>query len=347
MNKSNNIVLILTILLVSILIISCNKSNSVINMNSHNTHINPANDITPEPKEKFTIGWSVYNLTQEFFRIMQDGVLAKANDLGIDIIAKNQEDSTVNMITGVTDLINQGIDALVISPVNPEAMVIISDLTKKAGIPLIVVDIGTGGADVDAFIITDNYGGGVLAGEYALRLLREHGIESNNVAIIKVEDTATYARRRGEAFEKVMTDSGYNIVAEATANSKQQQAYEAMKEILLNYGDDLAVVFAENDPMAIGAALAIDEAGKRGEIMVIGFNGDPSAIDAITEGLMQGTIAQQPFEMGALGVETANSLLEGNTVNYDDRQTKEMYVEVYLIDENGKVNKKLLPNIIQ
>ncbi|MGB8451379.1 MAG: substrate-binding domain-containing protein [Anaerocolumna sp.] len=295
--------------------------------------------VTPEPttaEKNFTIGWSVYNSAYEFFKAMQDGVLAKAAELGINVITNDQKSSTVEMITGVTSLIDQGIDALVISPFNPDAMPVVVDLAKKAGIPVVVVDIGTGGTDVDAFIITDSFAGGSLAGEYALELIREHSIKSKNVAIIKVEETAAHARRRGEGFKDIMTQSGYNVAAEVTANSDQTQAYEAMKEILANYGDDLAVVFAENDRMALGAAQAIDEAGKKGQIMVIGFDGDPAAIAAIKDGLMQGTIAQQPFEMGALGVEVADRILTGRRIIFDDVESKELYVEIYLIDETGE-----------
>lgn len=289
----------------------------------------------PAPERKFTIGWSVYNSSFEFFHSMQEGVLARAAELGINVITHDQKSSTVEMITGATSLIEQGIDALLISPFNPDAMPVVYDLARNAGIPVVVVDIGTGGADVDAFIITDSFAGGSLAGEYALELIRKHSITSTNVAIIKVEETAIHARRRGEGFKDIMMQSGYQVVAEITANSDQTQGYEAMKGILEDYGDDLAVVFAENDRMALGAAQAINEAGKKGQIMVIGFDGDPAAIEAIRNGLMQGTIAQQPFEMGSLGVDVVNTILTGGRVIYDDVELKELFVEIYLIDDTG------------
>ncbi len=290
----------------------------------------------PSPEEPFTIGWSVYNNSYEFFHTMQEGVLARAAQLGITVITHDQKSSAEEMITGAVNLIEQGIDALVISPFYPPGMPIIVDSANKAGIPVVVVDVGTGGADVVAFIISDSYAGGSLAGEYALELIRRHSLTSMNVAIIKVEETSAYARRRGEAFKRIMTDSGYEVVAEITANSETTQAYDAMKNILAAYGDDLAVVFCENDRMALGAAQAIDEAGKRGQIMVIGFDGDAAAIHAINEGLMQGTVAQQPFEMGELGVDVAYAALTGGNIIYDDVESKELYVEIYLIDETGQ-----------
>ncbi len=296
---------------------------------------------TASEDSEYTIGWSVYNNTFEFFHTMQEGVLDRAAELGIHVIAHDQKSSIVEMITGVTDLIEQGIDILIISPYNPNAMRVIIGLTEDAHIPVVVVDIGTGGTDVEAFIITDSFAGGSLAGEYALELIRRHSITSTNVAILKVEETAAHARRRGEAFKDIMTQDGYTVVAEITANSDQTQSYEATREILASYADDLAVIFAENDRMALGAAQAVEEAGKRGQIMVIGFDGDPAAITAIQEGLMQGTIAQQPYEMGALGVDVAYTILTGGRVIYDDVESKELYVEIYLIDETGQPRRHM------
>lgn len=288
-----------------------------------------------EVENNYTIGWSVYNSQYEFFADMQQGVIDKAEELGLDIILHDQKSSTTEMVTGVIKLLEQGIDALVISPFNPRAMPIIVNMANEMNIPVIVVDIGTGGTDIDAFIISDSFGGGVYAGEYALALIDKYNIDSKNIAILKVEETSEYARRRGEGFKNVMHDRNYITVSEITANSETIEGYNAMKLVLETYKDDLAVVFAENDRMALGAAKAIEEAGKKGDILVIGFDGIPSAIEAINEGRMQGTIAQQQYNMGQLGVEYAKRILLNEPIVFDDLINKQLFSEVYLIDEDG------------
>ena len=336
MKKIKKVVSSLLVLLMMFAFVACNGSKTSKSLNA--TSIGTKKEATKDTivEKKYTIGWSVYNSAYEYFISMQDGVFAKAKELGIDVITQDQKGSTVEMINGGIDLIAKGIDALVISPYNPEAMIILVAAAKEAGIPVIVVDIGTGGADVEAFIISDNFAGGILAGEYALHLIKERSLTSKNVAIIKCEKTAPYANRRGEAFKSVLIEKGYKVVAEITANSEQSEAYKSMNAILASF-EDLAVVFCENDRMALGAAQAIEEAGKKGQIMVIGFDGDTAAVGAIKDGLMQGSIAQQPYFMGELGVELANKLLTGGKIIYDDRTTKELYIEVYLIDEKGEV----------
>lgn len=322
---------LILILLLSFVVFNWNKLSNDVRTTFHNQPSATLNtDIT------YTIGWSVANEAFEFYNAMHNGVLDKANELGIRVIAHDQKNSPSEMIAGVNELLKQDIDALVISPIYPQAMNLISKQTEEKGIPLIVLDTGYNGATIDAFIVSDSYAGGVTAGYYALELIRTHSITSKNAAIIKVQDRFVYARRRGAGFKQVMEENGYRIVAEEFGNSNQAEGYEAMKKILKNYGDDLAIVFSENDRMALGAAQAIEEAGKKGEIMLIGFDAEPTALQAIEEGSIQGTIAQQPYEMGELGVELAYQLLTGGKIIYSNVDLKELYTEIYLVDETGQ-----------
>jgi ribose transport system substrate-binding protein len=293
-------------------------------------------------KPPFTFGWSVVDASLEFWREMQAGVISKAQELGIRIIMDDEKSNAIEMVAGSMDLINRGVDALIIAPYNPELLPDIVEEAKKNQIPVIAIDRGTGGADVEAFIVSDSFGGGILAGEYALVLIEKYKIASKNVAIIKVQNTLPYALLRGQGFESVMVEKGYEVVAEIPANTEEILAYEVMKGILATYKDDLAVVFCENGTMTLGAARAIDEAGKKGIIMLIGFDSGPSIIEGINNGSIQGTIGQQSFSMGQIGVETANSILLGESVSFDDPARRLILMEVYLIDESGEIKKGIV-----
>lgn len=293
------------------------------------------------PSKIFTFGWSVFDTSQEFWEEMQMGVLNKAKELGINIIVHDEKRNTIEMITGSIDLISQGIDALIIAPFNPELLPVITANAEKYNIPVVAIDTGTGGANVVAFIVSDNFGGGILAGEYALNLIKSHRIESKNFAIIKVQKTAKYSLLRGEGFKSVLLAQGFYLVTEVTANSEESEAYVEMQKILISYGNDLAVVFCENGTMAIGASRAINEAGKKNIIMLIGFDAGPRVIDAIKAGDLQGTIAQQPYRMGQIGVEIANTYLLGNPITFDDWREKIILMEVFLVDETGTVQNNV------
>ena len=272
-----------------------------------------------EEKEGLTFGWSVYDLSNPFFVPMDQGVKDKCAELGITLLPTHDNKSDAQeMITGVTALIEQGIDALVISPFSPESLSTVTALAEEAGIPVVVVDIGTGGASVDAFIMSDMRGGGELAGNYFVELMKSGeyaDITSTNVGIIKCETSATYAITRGEGFKDAVEPAGYTVVAEQHGNSSKDEAYAIMLDYIAQYGDDMAAVFCENDQMALGAAAAIDESGLTGKILVFGFDGNDDAVAAIKEGLMHGTAAQNPYGMGQLGVDLAFRLCNGETLS--------------------------------
>ncbi|SFR98952.1 substrate-binding domain-containing protein [Anaeromicropila populeti] len=293
------------------------------------------------PPGGFTFGWSVYNASWAYYMTMQMGVLTKAEELGINVIAHDQKSNAVEMEIGCISLINNNVNALLISPYYPEGVPYIAEYAAEKNIPVVVIDGGTGGADVAAFIVSDSFGGGILAGEYALILIKQHKINSKNIAIIKAEKTATYALLRGKGFKSVMLEKGYQVVAEVSANGEQEDAYLEMTAILQSYANDLAVVFCENGLMTVGAAQALEEAGKKGVILIIGFDADPAVLEKIQEGVVQGTVAQQPYRMGEIGVEIANAVLLGIPVVYDNYEKKEILMEVYLINQYGEAVFKL------
>lgn len=318
-----------------------NKNNDV-KLLSNNNSVKNTEEIRKEENniiapQKFTFGWSVFDASLEFWQEMQVGVLSKAEELGIKIISHDEKSNSVEMIIGSIDLIHKGVNALIIAPYNPELLPVIVEEAQMHNIPVISIDIGTGGANVAAFIVSDSFGGGVYAGEYALQLTKKYDIKSKNVAIIKVQRTAPYALLRGEGFKSVMVGYGYKVVAEVPGNSEELLAYEIMKNILAIYKDDLAVVFCENGTMTLGAARAIDEVGKKGVIMLVGFDSGPSIIEGIKNGSIQGTIGQQPFKMGQIGVEIANSILLGMPVTFDDWSKKLILMEVFLVNESGEI----------
>jgi hypothetical protein len=85
-----------------------------------------------------------------------------------------------------------------------------------------------------------------------------------------------------------------------------------MENLLSGHGD-VQGVFAQNDEMALGAVRALQAAGKD-NVLVVGFDGTDDGVKAVEKGKMAATIAQQPDQIGAIGVEIADKVLKGETV---------------------------------
>jgi ribose transport system substrate-binding protein len=103
---------------------------------------------------------------------------------------------------------------------------------------------------------------------------------------------------------------------------------------------NLAGIYAANDPEAIGAAQALKTAGKNGvsDVLLVGFNGDPPALELIKSGEMAATIRQDPYGQGKKAVELALTLLDGKEITYDDATSRSVFfpVEVVTAENAGK-----------
>jgi ribose transport system substrate-binding protein len=176
-------------------------------------------------------------------------------------------------------------------------------------------------------VVSNNYEGGMLAGKYAVDTLKAP--KSKEVAIIKVDPSHVFAIRRGEGFKAAVEKAGFKVVKELTGHDKAEEGYTVMKDILTS-NPKIVAVFAENDPMAAAAAQAVADA-KRKDILVIGFNADQVALEAIQANTMAATVQQVPFEMGKLTAKLADQLIKKEKIKFDDAAKKEIYVPVKLI----------------
>ena len=284
---------------------------------------------------KKKIGFSVYDMQYGFFQDMERGTREAAEAAGYDYVLVDEKSSESTMVSSTVDLINQGISALIISPFKPDALGPIVDAAKAKGIPVVVDDIGGGGTAYDVIVISDNYNGGVMAANEMDRLITAAG-KPKKVASITCEASAVYAARRNQGYEARIKELGYEVVATLSGNSRQEEGYKVMQDILAA-NPEVSGVFSCNDPMAVGAAQAISDAGKSGstDIFVIGFNADTIALEAIKAGNMAGTIQQVPYEMGKMTVDLATKLMNGEKLTYDNETEREILVPVNLINASN------------
>ncbi|WP_144124162.1 substrate-binding domain-containing protein [Catellatospora sichuanensis] len=286
--------------------------------------------------DKVVVGFSVYDMQYEFFQKMEKGTREAATAKGWEFKLHDEKSDENEMVTGAQALIDQGVDVLIISPFKPSALGPIIAKAKAKGVPVIVDDIGGGGAPYDAIVISDNAGGGKLAAEYMAKQIAANGKTSKNVASITCEPSAVYAARRNAGFKAEIEKQGFKVVAELSGNSKAEEGYKVMKDILAK-NPDVAGVFSCNDPMGVAAANAVKDAGKDPvkDIVTVGFNADPEAITAIKANGLAATVAQDPAAMGALTVKLADQALAKTPLTFDNAAEREVYNPVQLISKEN------------
>jgi len=252
------------------------------------------------------VGLSMSTLGNPFFVFLKDQVVAAAEAEGMTVTVVDAQDDSATQVSDIEDLLIAGIDVLIINPTDSAAIVTAVETANEAGIPVITIDRSVDGGDVVTSIVSDNVGGGKMAGEYLVETLGEGA----NVVEIQGIPGASATRDRGEGFHSVADDS-LNVLASQAGNFNRTDALNVMEDMLQAH-QDIAGVFAQNDEMALGAMEAIRASGR--DIIVIGFDGSADALEAIKAGELNATVAQQFDVMAQLAIQAAKDTLAGNSV---------------------------------
>lgn len=256
---------------------------------------------------EFTVGFSISTLNNPFFVTLQEGAEEKAEELGIDLIMVDAQDDDAKQINDVEDLIQRGVDLILINPTDSSSVISAIESANVADIPVITVDRGADGGDVVSHIASDNVAGGEMAGELLVELVGE----GEEVAELEGIPGSSAARERGEGFHNVAADS-LDVVISQTANFNRAEGLTVMENILQS-NPDIKGVFAHNDEMALGALEAVEGSGND-ELVIIGFDATDDAVEAVEAGRLAGTVAQQPTLIGEESVEAAVALLSGESI---------------------------------
>ena len=263
-------------------------------------------------QEGYTIGLSLSTLNNPFFVTLRDGAQAAADELGtVELVVVDSQDDPGTEAANMEDLIAQGVDAILVNPTDADAIVPSILAANDAGIPVFTVDRGANGGEVVSHIASDNVAGGRMAGEYLCEAL---GGEGNVVELEGIPGTSA-ARDRGAGFNAYLEEEcpGLTVVARQTANFNRAEGLTVFENIL-QAEEAIDGVFAHNDEMILGAIQAAEAAGRAEDIVFVGFDAIDDAVQAVRDGRLAATIAQQPAVMGQLGVETAAAYLAGEDV---------------------------------
>ncbi|MFD3446573.1 ribose ABC transporter substrate-binding protein RbsB [Microbacteriaceae bacterium 4G12] len=271
----------------------------------------PGSDKKAEDKggnKKIKIGFSISTLNNPFFVTLKKGAEKKAKELGMELITVDAQNDAAKQANDVEDLIQKGVNLIVINPTDSDAVGSAVTAANNANIPVITVDRSAKSGKVVSHIASNNVEGGKMAGDYILQLVGKGA----NVVELEGIPGSSAARERGEGFHKAV-DGQLNVAAKQAANFDRAQGLSVMENILQSKSD-IKAVFAHNDEMALGALEALKSAGKK-DVLVVGFDATDDAVKAVNAGDMAGTIAQKPELIGQTAMETAQKVAEGKKVD--------------------------------
>ena len=273
--------------------------------------------LAPESEQKQAKGMSVgfvpKALNQEFWLAAKAGAEDADKQMsGVRVIvdAGSSELAIDEQIAVVEDMLTKQVDALAVAPTAPDQLKPVLERASKQ-VPVLVIDSDIPSWDGKvSYIGTDNFKGGQVGGKYIDEQLEGSG----TLAIINGVPGATSGEQRVAGVRDAVKGTDIEIVAEVAADFDRAKGVAAMEDILQN-NPDVDAVFAANDQMALGALEALQSRGKEQDVLLVGYDGTEEATEVILKDQgIAATVAQDPYQMGKVGVEEAVDAAEDKSV---------------------------------
>lgn len=267
---------------------------------------------TAEEDDKY-IAMIALGFSHQYWQAVKQGAEEAAADLGYRITFEGPEAET--MVDKQVDMLKTALQnnpqAVCMAAIDTESVAGILQEAKKDGMPVVGFDAGVGAEESDAKCSTDSKAAGALAAEHAAEILGGKG----KVAIIGHSQTVIDAVERVVGFqEKIESDyPDIEIVDIQYGEGDHMKSAEIAKSMVVA-NPDLQLIYTSNEGSCVGAYNGLKEAGKIGEVELIGFDSSAAMKEAIRSGEIVGAITQNPIGMGRAAVETAVKLINGEEV---------------------------------
>ena len=250
-------------------------------------------------------------LSSEYWGYVEAGCKAAEKDLGVTVtvVGPGAESEIEQQVSMIEQQIGAGCDAIIVAP--NDAGAASGALSSAIGtIPVLSVDTNVGIDGQTTFVGTSNVDAAKEGGLWAA----EQAGEGANAVIIYGQEGDNTSNMRREGYEKACEEAGVTVLSALSGQNTTDGATKTMEDLLNAYPDQIDIVLCHNDDTAIGAMNACKSAGIE-DMIIVGFDGNASAVDLILAGeMIKATVAQQPYEMGYQAVEAALAAINGETV---------------------------------
>jgi ribose transport system substrate-binding protein len=269
----------------------------------------------------YTIAVIPKGTTHEFWKSVNAGAIKAQRELTaqgtqVNIIWKGpfREDDRDQQIQVVENFMTRRVSAMVLAPLDSQALVKPVHNALLAKVPVVIMDSDLKSDEYVSFVATDNYKGGLMAGEEMARLLGGKG----NVILLRyaVGSASTEARETG-FLDALAKHPGIKLISsDQHAGATRELAYQASQNLLNRYGREANGVFCPCEPPTIAMTKALRDLGLAGgKVKMIGFDAGSQSVTDMKNGDVQALVVQNPMLMGYLGVVTAVKHLRGEKVD--------------------------------
>jgi ribose transport system substrate-binding protein len=268
----------------------------------------------------FRVAFVPKGTTHEFWRTIQAGAVAARRDLAakgvhVEILWKGplREDDREQQVQVVESFASQGVDGMILAPLDEKALVRPVEEAKRLGVPTVIVDSALASDEIVSFVATDNAKGGEMGADEMGRLLGGKG----KVLLLRYQEGSASTTAREEGFLARLKSSwpGLELVpVDQHAGPTVDTAKRASENLLNRHGRELQGIFLVNETSTGGMLLALQDAGLAGKVKLLGFDGTEALVTAMRKGELHAFVLQDPFGMAVQAVQTMVDHLQGRPV---------------------------------
>ena len=284
---------------------------------------------SPSAAGKPRIALVMKSLANEFFQTMAEGAkkhqATHAADYDLIVNGIKNETDLAEQVGLVEQMVAQGVQALVIAPADSKALIPALKRARDAGVLVINIDNRLDAATLQQaglqvpFVGPDNRAGAKAVGE----VLAKHLQPGDEVAILEGVTTAFNSQQRRAGFEDAMNAAGMKIVAVQSGQWEMEKANGVAAGLLAAH-PNLKALLCANDNMALGAAAAVQAAGKAGQVRIAGFDNIAALKPLLADGRVLATADQHGDQLAVFGIEAALQALKENTTPADQQTPVEV-----------------------
>ena len=273
-----------------------------------------ANDAKPANQAVKNLAYIVSDTDIPFWEIMARGIKNKANELGYQIEIISSHNSAKQELESTVKALKEKVSGIIVSPTNSSACVTILKLAKKAKTPVVIADIGTDAGNYVSFISSDNKSGAYHIGKVLVKKLKSLGWDNGSVGIVAIPQKRLNGQLRTTGFMQALDEAGIKGAGiKQQINFSEKETYNYVKDIIIE-NSDLRAIWLQGSNRYAGALRAIEDTGKKGEILLITFDAEPEFLDLVPKGVLVGAAMQQPYLMGEEAVQAMDKYLHGQQV---------------------------------
>lgn len=262
-------------------------------------------------EETFVVGVLMSDNSDTFIQTIKEGIEAQAaNYPEIELVLNDAGGDTETQITQCESLVVQKVDAIILNSTDAEGCNPIVEMCNEANIPLIECNRLTTNENYQVYTGSND----VEAAKIQAGFLKEVLEEDAKICIMygPIGISPQILRKQGYEEEGIMGGT-YEVLQDQTANWKRDEALSLAEDWLTRY-QDLDAIVCQNDDMAMGALEAVEAAGRKDEVIVVGIDAIADALIAVSEERLDCTVYQDAGGQGAAAVDAALKLCKGEEV---------------------------------